>query len=64
MPGMSDASSASPSRAVDLVDDGMTESEIAAHTDAWRDRLNELPVVDLRETAAEALAAVREASTR
>lgn len=56
---MSDASSAKPPAVVDMVDDGMTDEEIAAHTDRWRAELDESPVVALTANAAELLEAVR-----
>lgn len=56
---MSDASSATPPPVVDMVDDGMTDEEIAAHTDRWRAELEESPVVALTANAAELLEAVR-----
>lgn len=56
---MSDASSATPPPIVDLVDlvdlvdDGMTDEEIAAHTQMWLAELQKAPVVDLGISAAE-----------
>lgn len=54
---MSDASSARPSGVVDIIDDGMTDEEIAAHTQDWLNRIRRSPGVELPESAAEALAA-------
>ena len=56
---MSDASSATPPPVVDMVDDGMTDEEIAAHTDRWRAQLDESPVVASTANAAELLEAIR-----
>ena len=52
---MSDASRLSSSPIVDLIDDGKTDDEIAALTDAWRLALRDLPTVDIGVTAAEVL---------
>ncbi len=52
---MSDASHAAPSPVVDLIDDGMTDQEIAAHTQAWLEDLRKAPVADLGVSAAEVL---------
>lgn len=52
---MSDASSSTPPPVVDLIDDGMTDEEIAAHTDAWRQALREEPIVDIGVNAADVL---------
>ena len=52
---MGDASRLSSSPIVDLVDDGKTDDEIAALTDAWRLPLRDLPTVDIGVTAAEVL---------
>jgi hypothetical protein len=54
---MSDASRISRVELVDLVDDGMTDEEIASHTEAWLDRVRSTPGVVLPESAAEALEA-------
>jgi hypothetical protein len=56
---MSDASSATPAAVVDMIDDGMTDEEIAAHTDRWRADLDESPVVSSPVNAAELLEAIR-----
>lgn len=56
---MSDASSASPPAVVDVVDDGMTDEEIVAHTDRRRTELDEGPAVTMTANAAELLAAIR-----
>jgi len=53
---MSDTSRATPPTVVDLVDDGMTDDEIAAHTNAWRKQLESGPRNELPESAAVALA--------
>ena len=42
---------------VDIVDDGLSESEIVASVDRWRSELKESPGVELAVTAAEELAA-------
>ncbi len=52
---MSDASHAAPSPVVDLIDDGMTDDEIAAHTQTWLEDLRKSPVADLGVSAAEVL---------
>jgi len=52
---MSEASSLSPTPIVDIIDDGMTDEEIAAHTQAWLAALREQPIVDIGTTAAEVL---------
>lgn len=52
---MSDASRTTPAPVVDVIDDGMTDEEIAAHTDAWRLALREEPIVDLGVNAADTL---------
>ena len=49
---MSDASSATPPPVVDLIDDGMTDEEIVAHTAAWRKQLESGPINELPESAA------------
>ncbi len=54
---MSDASSATPSGVVGTIDDGMTDAEIAAHTQDWLNRIRNSPGVDLPESSADALAA-------
>jgi hypothetical protein len=36
---------ASPPAVVDVIDDGMTDEQIVAHTDRWRAELAESPVV-------------------
>ncbi|WP_395153868.1 hypothetical protein [Ilumatobacter sp.] len=56
---MSDASSARPVVGVDMIDDGMTDEEIAVHTDRWRADLDESPVVASPVNAAEILEAMR-----
>lgn len=58
---MSDASSATSPPVVDLVDDGMTDEQIAAHTEAWLDEIRASPGIELPESAAEALDAERRA---
>ena len=52
---MSDASSVLPTPIVDIIDDGMTDEEIAAHTQAWLAELREQPIIDIGTTAAEVL---------
>ncbi len=52
---MSDASRLSSSPVVDLVDDGKTDEEIAALTDATRLALRDMPTVDIGVSAAEVL---------
>jgi len=52
---MSDASRVTPAPVVDVVDDGMTDEEIAAHTQAWLAELRELSIIDIGATAAETL---------
>jgi hypothetical protein len=42
-----------------MIDDGMTDEEIAAHTDRWRADLDESPVVSSPVNAAELLEAIR-----
>ena len=56
---MSEASSATPLPPVDMVEDGMTDEEIASHTDRWRAELDSLPVVAPSVNAAELLDAIR-----
>ena len=56
---MRDASSVHEVEFVDLVDDGMTEEEIAMHTDEWRKWLEDLSVLNMPASAAGPLAAVR-----
>ncbi len=50
---MSDASSVSPSLIVDIIDDGMTDGEIAAHTQAWLAELREQPIIDIGKVGRE-----------
>lgn len=52
---MSDASRSTPAPVVDIVDDGMTDEEIAARTQEWLAELRELPTIDIGVSAAEAL---------
>ena len=52
---MSDASSSTPPPVVDLIDDGMTDEEIAAHTQEWLAELRKLPIIDLGVNAADVL---------
>lgn len=52
---MSDASRSTPAPVVDIVDDGMTDEEIAAQTQAWLAELRELPIIDIGVRAAETL---------
>ncbi len=52
---MSDASRIPASPVLDVIDDGLTDDEIAARTAKWLDELRTAPPVRLRETAAEAL---------
>lgn len=54
---MSDASSSTPFPVVDLVDDGMTDEEIARHTQSWLDEIRSTPGIVLPESAVEALEA-------
>ncbi len=42
-----------------MVEDGMTDDEIASHTDRWRAELDRLPVVAPSVDAAELLDAIR-----
>jgi len=52
---MSDASHSTPAPVIDVVDDGMTDEEIATHTQAWLAELRELPVIEIDVSAAETL---------
>ncbi|MEJ7801555.1 MAG: hypothetical protein WKF60_13610 [Ilumatobacter sp.] len=52
---MSDATGISRVELVDLVDDGMTDEEIAEHTQAWLRELKQAPIVDLGVSAADVL---------
>lgn len=53
--GMSDASRALGAPVLDVVDDGLSDEEIAARTLAWIEELRSKPPVRTSETAAEAL---------
>lgn len=55
MVAVSDASSATPPSVIDIVDDGLTDEEIAARTQEWLAELRELPIIDIGVTAAEVL---------
>lgn len=44
---------------VDIVDDGLTDEEIAARIAEWLDDLRQAPAVELPVSAAEELAAAR-----
>lgn len=55
---MSDASSASPPAVTDIVDDGMTDEDIAAHTHAWLREVMATPGVEIGESASDALDAI------
>lgn len=52
---MSDASRIPDAPVLDVVDDGLSDEEIAARTAAWLDELRSKPPVRASETAAEAL---------
>lgn len=52
---MSDASHSPPASVVDVIDDGMTDEEIAMHTQAWLDELRDLPIIEIDVSAAETL---------
>lgn len=52
---MSDASRVPASPVLDVIDDGLTDDEIAGRTAEWLDELRAAPPIRLRETAAEAL---------
>lgn len=52
---MSEASRSTPAPVVDIIDDGMTDKEIAAHTQSWLAELRELPIIDIGVSAAETL---------
>ena len=52
---MSDASRSASAPIVDIIDDGMTDDEIAAQTQEWLAELRELPTVDIGVSAAETL---------
>lgn len=58
---MSDVSNAVAPTVVDVVDDGMTDDEIAALTQSWLDEVRDSPGVELPESAADALSAERSA---
>jgi hypothetical protein len=53
--GMSDASRAPDAPVLDVVDDGLSDEEIAARTLAWLEVLRSTPSIRTSETAAEAL---------
>jgi hypothetical protein len=44
---------------IDIVDDGLTDEEIAARVAEWLDELKQAPAVELPVSAAEELAAAR-----
>lgn len=44
---------------IDIVDDGLTDEEIAERVGEWLDDLREAPAVELHVSAAEELAAAR-----
>lgn len=50
---------AGPTRPRDIVDDGLTDLQIATKVAEWLDAIEAEPVVDLPLTAAEELAAAR-----
>ncbi len=50
---------AHPPAPVDVVDDGLTEAEIAERVARWLDELEKEPIVSLTVTAAEELEAAR-----
>jgi hypothetical protein len=52
---MSDASRAPDAPVLDVVDDGLSDEEIAARTLAWLEVLRSTPSIRTSETAAEAL---------
>lgn len=52
---MSDASRAPEAPVLDVIDDGLSDEEIAARTLAWIEELRSKPPVRTPETAAEAL---------
>ncbi len=52
---MSDAYRASEAPVLDVMDDGLTDDDIAARTRAWLSELNSEPPLHTSETAAEAL---------
>lgn len=51
---MSDASRATEAPVLDVIDDGLSDEEIAARTLAWIEELRSEPLVHPPETAAEA----------
>jgi len=52
---VSEASRSTPAPVVGIIDDGMTDQEIAANTQAWLAELRELPIIDIGVSAAETL---------
>jgi len=52
---VSEASRSTPAPVVDVIDDGMTDKEIAAHTQARLAELRELPIIDIGVSVAETL---------
>lgn len=52
---MSDASRVPANPVLDVIDDGLTDDEIARRTAKWLDELRTAPPIRPRETAAEAL---------
>ncbi len=56
---MSDASRSTPLSVVDLIDDGMTDEQIAERTGVWLDHVRSTPGIELPESAVEALEAIR-----